>query len=616
MEIKLTPNALIVLKQRGYLVKRGDKFESPEEMFRRAARIVAAPDLRYRASVEEVSRTEERFFEMMASFKFLAGTVLLNAGRPQRMFSACFVLPVDDSLGSIFETMKNAALVSRMGGGLGISFSRLRSRGSLVKSTGGASSGPVSYLGLYNQMGQVINEACSRRVAMLATLRVDHPDVIEFITAKKQSEALTNFNLSVSITNEFIKTLKRGGKYKLIDPHTQQVVKEVYARETWELIAQTAWKSADPGLLFIDTINEANPTPHLGEIESTNVCGENPLLPYESCNLGNINLAKVVKSNQGKSAIDWEELAGLVRDGVHFLDNVIDVCEYPLVEIDRMSRKTRKVGVGVMGWADLLIKLGVPYNSDKAIKLGEKLARFIQEEARQASVELGKKRGSFPAFAGSCWEGKFPAMRNATVNSVAPTGTISIIANCSSGIEPIFALAYLRKNLLDLGTTEMVEVNIAFEQVARQQGFYSEELIKAIRERGNVQDLKGIPEKVKKVFVTAHDVSWQWHVKMQAGWQKYVDLAVSKTINLPSSAAPEDVADAFLMAYETGCKGVTVYRDRSKGEQVLNISKSEKNSGQGDEVSSSELCPECSGRLEIKEGCRTCPNCSYSYCLS
>lgn len=608
MEVELTPNALTVLRQRGYLVKRGDKFEPPEEMFRRAARIIAAPDLHYGVSVKEVSQTEERFFDMMASLEFLAGAVLLNSGRPRRMFSACFVLPMDDSLESIFETMRNAALVSRMGGGLGLSLGRLRSRGSLVKSTGGVSSGPVSYLGLYDHMGQVINEACSRRVAMLATLRVDHPDIVEFITAKKRPGALTNFNLSVSITHKFMKTLEKGEKYELIDPHTHQAVEEVYASKIWELIAQTAWRSADPGLLFIDTINEANPTPHLGEIESTNVCGENPLLPYESCNLGNVNLVKVIKSNQQKVELDWEKLAMLVRDGVHFLDNVIDVCEYPLPEIAWMSKKTRKIGVGVMGWADLLIRLGIPYDSKQAVKLGEKVARFIQEEARQASVELGKMRGSFPAFTGSWWEGKFPAMRNATVNSVAPTGTISIIANCSSGIEPIFGLTYLRKNLLDIGRTAMVEVNTAFEEVARQQGFYSEGLMKMARDKGGIQDLSQVPKGVKKVFLTAHDISWEGHVGMQAVWQKYVDLAVSKTINMPQSATPEDVAKAFLMAYKTGCKGVTVYRDQSKEEQVLNISGLEENPSQRGKARLEETCPECSIHLEIKEGCQACPD--------
>jgi ribonucleoside-diphosphate reductase alpha chain len=600
MSAKLTKNALTVLQKRGYLARRNGEFESPEDMFRRAALTIAAPDLRYGTPVKEVHRLEERFFEMMSSLEFLAGAVLMNAGRRHKMLSACFVLPIEDSLESIFKTMRDAALVSRMGGGLGMSFSRLRPRHSLVASTGGVSSGPVSYLRLFDHMGEVINEGCSRRVAMLAALRIDHPDIMEFISSKTQADALRNFNISVAVTDDFMKALKKKETYPLIDPHTRRVTGEVAAEDVWRQIAEMAWKSADPGLLFVDRMNAANPIPHLGKIESTNVCGEQPLLPYESCNLGNINLAKFSKQIGKKVEIDWQKLRRFVRDGVHFLDNVIDVCEYPIPEIERVSKTTRKIGLGVMGWADLLVALGISYASEEAVKLAEKVSKFIQEEAREASVELGEKRGSFPGFAGSRWENEYPAMRNSTVNTVAPTGTISILANCSSSVEPIFALAYVRKNLLDLEKTAMYEMNPAFEKTAKKRGFYSRELMEKISREGSVQRLDSVPEDVKKIFVTAHDISWEWHVKMQAAWQRYVDSGVSKTINMPHTATAEDVASAFLLAYETGCKGITVYRDKSKDKQVLNIAA----------PAESEAYPHDAGTSAEKGGERFCPECA------
>lgn len=612
--VPLTLNALTVLKTRGYLIKDRNKFESPEDMFRRAAHVIASADMNYIASDRKVHQTEERFFEMMSSLEFLSGGVLLNSARAKKVFSACFVLPMEDSLEGIFETMRNAALVSRMGFGLGISFSNLRSRGSLVASTRGVSSGPVSYLGLFNHMGQVINEGCARRVAMLAALKIDHPDIFEFITSKERSESLTNFNLSVAVTDAFMEALKNNGEYSLIDPHTKETIRTERAQEVWRLIAQYAWQTADPGLLFIDRINETNPISHLGQIETTNACGEQPLLPYESCNLGNINLGKVIKVAKGKPELDWEKLKGLIQDGVHFLDNLIDVCEYPLPEIDKMSKMTRKIGLGVMGWADLLSGLGIAYDTEEAIKLAEKVAQFIQREARAASVELGKKRGSFPGFAGSQWEKDYPAMRNSTVNTVAPTGTVSILANCSSGIEPIFALSYIRKNLLDLDRTELIETNPAFEKVAKEKGFYSEKLVEKLSRLGAVQEINEVPDEIKRIFVTAHDVSWEWHVKMQAAWQKYVDSGVSKTINLPFEASPEDVAEAYLMAYETGCKGITVYRDRSKEKQVLNVGEHQEKGQPMPDQPEAECCPECGGPLEMKDGCLLCPGCSFSLC--
>lgn len=612
----LTSNALTVLKKRGYLLSQSKSWERPEAMFHRVAHVVASPDLFYGVSDQEVHRTEERFFRMMASLEFLAGAVLLNAGRRNRMLAACFVLPINDSLESIFETMKNAALVSRMGGGLGISFSKLRSRGSGISSTGGVSSGPVSYIELFNHMGQVINEGCSRRVAMLAALGVNHPDIIEFITSKDRSGALANFNISVVITDQFMKACKKDAQYNLIDPHSQLTVRTVKARQIWDLIAKMAWKTADPGLLFIDRINRDNPVAHLGQIESTNVCGEQPLLPFESCNLGNINLAKVVKKTGTGPEVDWPKLGGLVKDGTHFLDNVIDICEYPLPEIAKMARMTRKIGLGVMGWADLLLELGIPYHSLKALQLAEKIAQFIQDSARAASADLGRIRGSFPAFAGSRWEKTHQAMRNSTVNTVAPTGTISILANCSSGIEPVFAFSYIRRNLLDLAKTEMLEINPIFENVARKSGFYSQELMHRVSRLGSLQEIKEIPGEVKKVFVTAHDISWEWHVRMQAAWQKYTDSGVSKTINLPHRAGPDEVAQAFELAFATGCKGITVYRDRSKEKQVLNIGTPQPADNSLTEATKIDVCPECRYQMEFRDDCAVCPNCAYSYCLS
>ncbi len=614
MSIDLSNNALTVLKKRGYLIRKGeDEYETPEEMFRRVAMAVAAPDLRYGATVEDVRKTEEQFYEMMASLDFLAGAVLMNAGRRNKMLSACFVLPLEDSLEGIFKTMRDAALVSRMGGGLGMPFSHLRSRGATVLSTGGAASGPVSYLRLFDHMGDVINEGCSRRVAMLAALKVDHPDIEEFITSKVEDGALKNFNISVAITDNFMEVLEKDGTYPLVDPHTRQVVAEMPAKKIWEMIAHYAHQTADPGLLFIDKMNATNPVPHLGSIESTNVCGEQPLMPYESCNLGNINLSKVVKKDG--SDLDWPKLKNLVHDGIHYLDNVIDVCEYPIPEIGEMSRTTRKIGLGVMGWADMLVALGISYQTQEAVDLGGKLSKFIQDEARQASVILGEKRGSFPGFVGSKWETQYPAMRNSTVNTVSPTGTTSIIANCSSSIEPIFALAYVRKNLLDLDKTTMYEVNQEFERIAKERGFYSKELMQKIGEKGGVQHLDEVPDDVKEIFVIAHDVPWEWHIRMQAAWQKHVDSAVSKTINMPSDVIPEDVANAFKMAFDTGCKGITIYRDKSKSKQVLNIAGSQEKTDNQDEGAASNGCPECGAEMQMQDGCKTCPECSYSYCL-
>jgi len=639
MKNNLSENAIMVLQKRGYLQKKKDgSFESAEEMFRRVAKNIASADKKYGVTNGELKKVEERFYEMMANMEFLSGTVLRNAGREFQQLSACFVLPLEDSLESIFKSLYDTAMIVRSGGGVGIPLSNLRARGTTIKSTAGVSSGPVSYLKLFDHTAEVINESCARRVAMMAVMRVDHPDVEEFIMAKDRVGEIMNFNVSVGITDSFMKAYKEGKDFNLIDPHTKQTVKTVNAKSLFEMISYQAWKVGDPGLVFLDKMNKENPNPQLGNYETTNPCGEQPLLPYESCNLGNINLSKIVVSKEEKRVIDWEKLGALVRDGVHFLDNVIDMCQYPIPEIDKMARTTRKIGLGVMGLADMLIDLGVAYNSKEGLETGEKLAKFIQKTARVASEELGERRGSYPSFFKSRLKKKYKAMRNACVNTVAPTGTISIFANCSSGIEPLFALSYVRKNILDIGKTPLFEVNPVFMREAKAKGFYSEKLMEEINRDGGVREVKGVPESVRSVFVISHEIDTNWHIKMQSAWQKYTDAAVSKTINLPNSATAEDVRNSYVSAYETGCKGVTVYRDGSRGDnQVLSVGYAlkdgEKNvtESRGEKVTitatkdftedeSSVLsgkdgkCPECGGMMEFREGCVVCPGCAYSYC--
>ncbi len=460
---------------------------------------------------------------------------------------------------------------------------------------------------------------------MMAVMSVHHPDILDFIFAKGVEDEVSNFNISVGATTAFMKAAAAGKDYELKSPESGEVVKKISARRVLDMITFQAWKTADPGMVFLDEMNEKSPVNHLGLIETTNPCGEQPLLPYESCNLGSINLAKVVKAGKNKKAeIDWQKLEDLIRVGVRFLDNVIDACNYPLPEIAAMTHRTRKIGLGVMGFADMLLMLNLPYASNEGLKLGAKLSKFLQTIARDESKKLAEIRGSFPGFSGSLWDKQgFKAMRNSTVNTVAPTGTISIIANCSSGIEPLFALSYVRKNILDVSSTELIEVNDLFEQTAKTAGFYSKELMREISETGGINGWKGVPKKVKDVFAVSHEIDWSWHVKMQAAWQEYIDAAVSKTINLPHSATPDDVREAYLLAYNTGCKGITVYRDGSKLRQVLNAgtlkTASEpivdtKRKWVGVEQFDSELCPECGGSLIFKEGCATCLACGYSRC--
>lgn len=575
--IRLTENARRVLEKR-YLAKdsQGRVVETPEDMFRRVARHVAQAELIYDPEAD-VAHMEEEFYQLMTNLEFLPNSpTLMNAGRELGQLSACFVLPVEDSMESIFDAVKYTALIHKSGGGTGFSFSRLRPEKDRVGSTGGVASGPVSFMRAFDAATDVIKQGGMRRGANMAILNVDHPDIEKFITAKEDTEALTNFNLSVAITAKFMKAVEEGADYELINPHTGEAVGNLNAKEVFDKIVDMAWRTGDPGIVFIDRINEHNPTPKLGRIESTNPCGEQPLLPFESCNLGSINLSRMLRERDGAFEIDNQKLADTVRVVVRFLDNVIDVNQFPLPQIAESTQATRKIGLGVMGFADMLIKQGIAYDSEKALEVAEYTMACISKEATEASKELAKERNVFPAFPGSVYdkpkEDGGIKVRNATRTTIAPTGTLSIIAGCSSGIEPLFALSYMR-HILD--GEQLVEVNPYFEEVARREGFYSTELMRKLAEGAKLHDVEGVPGWVKKVFVTAHDITPEGHVKMQAAFQKSTHNAVSKTVNFPHHATREDVARVYRLAYQEGVKGVTIYRDRSRESQVLTIAQRE-----------------------------------------
>jgi ribonucleoside-diphosphate reductase alpha chain len=562
---KISKNALAILQNR-YLLQntKGQIIESPMQLFRRVAHAIVSVESKYH---NDPTQIEEEFFQILSNLEFLPNTpTLMNAGTRLGQLSACFVLPVEDSLEGIFEALKWTAIIHQSGGGTGFDFSNLRPQGEPATSIGVAASGPIKFMTIFDKTTDVIKQGRMRRGANMGILRIDHPDILEFITSKSQKNFLNNFNISVAVTDQFMDAVSKNKEFFLINPRNKKVVKKLDANKVFNLITEQAWKTGDPGLIFLDQINRENPTPAVGKITATNPCSEQPLLPWESCNLGSINLSKIISNKK----IDWQKLQKLVHLGVRFLDDVIDANNYPNNKISKMTHSNRKIGLGVMGFADALIKMGIPYNSKKALDLAAKIMQFIQNEAHGASRQLGKERGNFPNFKKSIWctQKKYKHMRNASVTTIAPTGTISIIAGCSSGIEPLFAISFIR-NVMD--GTKLLEVNPIFLELLQKR--IPQKLFSKIAESGSIQKFKELPKDIRKIFVTALDIDPYWHVKMQAAFQKYTDSGVSKTINLPPNSNPRQVREAFLLAHRLGCKGITVYRYGSKPNQTLRIGK-------------------------------------------
>jgi ribonucleoside-diphosphate reductase alpha chain len=570
-QIDLTENAIAVLKKR-YLKKneQGEPVEEPIEMFRRVASNIAEGEFRFKEG-EEARRlyeeSGERFLQIMLSRKFMPNSpTLMNAGRELQQLSACFVLPVEDSIDGIYNTLKHQAVIHKSGGGTGFGFSRLRPKNDLVKSTMGVSSGPVSFMAIYDASTDKIKQGGTRRGANMGILRVDHPDIEEFITCKNDNDQINNFNISVAVTDAFMEAVEEDGDFDLMNPRDGEVARTVRARELFSKIVEGAWLNGEPGVVFIDKINDDNPTPQF-PIESTNPCSEAHLPPYDSCNLGSINLERFYREDTGD--VDWDDLRETVHTAVRFLDNVIEMNNYPLEQIDEMSRGNRRIGLGVMGFADLLIKLGITYDSEEGLAFAERMMKFIDDEAWEESRSLAEERGVMPHYEGSRHEARGDRVRNATVTTIAPTGTISMIAGCSGGIEPLFAVAFMRRQ----ADMELPDVNPEFVKLAKERGFYSEALMKKVAEHGSVRDILEVPEDVRRVWVTSHDITPEWHVRMQAAFQKFTSMGISKTINLPSDATPKDVEDAYMLAYSLGCKGIAVYRDGSRDAQVLSTGK-------------------------------------------
>lgn len=661
-KLNLSENAIKVLEKR-YLKrdKDGNCTETPADMFRRVSDTIAKGDLKFGKTSEEVKILSNIFYEAITHRYFMPNSpTLMNAGRELGQLAACFVLPVEDSLEGIFETIKNTALIHQSGGGTGFSFSRLRPKNSVVKSTMGVSSGPVSFMEVFNAATEAVKQGGTRRGANMGILRVDHPDIVEFINCKSDNNKLNNFNISVALTDKFMEAYLKGEDYDLVNPQNNEVVGRMSAKAVFDLIVDCAWRNGEPGIVFIDKMNADNPTPLIGAIEATNPCGEVPLLPYEACNLGSINLGLMMKKENGTWVVDWELLGKTVRTAMRFLDNVIEVNKYPLLQISEMVQNNRKIGLGVMGWADMLMKAGVSYSSEEGIKLAGQVMEFIDYVSKTESIELAKERGRFNNFKGSIYDqsnylyNKFKGksagkitddmwlkldediqkygLRNATTTCIAPTGTISMIASASGGIEPLFGLVFSR---LILDGTEMLEVNPIFKEYMISHNLYSEELMSKIAKDGSISHVDGVPDEVKRIFVTAHDVSPYWHVKMQAAFQLHVDNAVSKTVNFVESATREDIKDVYILAYKNNLKGITVYRNNSrqfqpmnldtkKKEPTIEIKPVEKEPGPKVDEKREEYnptgeiktikCPECGNEIKMAEGCFICLNCGYSGC--
>lgn len=663
-QINLSENAIKVLEKR-YLKRdtQGNCIEKPADMFRRVADTVAKGDLKYGATKDDVKKLSDRFYDTITNCQFMPNSpTLMNAGRELGQLAACFVLPIEDSLEGIFETIKNTALIHQSGGGTGFSFSRLRPKNDVVHSTMGISSGPVSFMEVFNAATEAVKQGGTRRGANMGILRVDHPDILEFIDCKADNNKLNNFNISVAITDKFMEAYFNNKDYDLVNPHTKKTTGKLNAKFVFDKIVDSAWRNGEPGIVFIDTMNYDNPTPQIGAIESTNPCGEVPLLPYEACNLGSINLNKMVKeNNDGTCSVDWDLLAKTTRTAIRFLDNIITINKYPLPQIAEMVNNNRKIGLGIMGWADMLMKIGISYASEQGTKLASQIIEFIDYESKCESIELSKERGRFANFKGSIYDsehylynkykdksaGKISdeqwkeldnkikkfGIRNATTTCIAPTGTISMIAGASGGIEPLFGLVFSR---LILDNTEMLEINPIFKNYMIKHNLYSEELMKKIAIDGSIAHINNIPENVKKIFVTAHDVTPYWHVKMQAAFQLHTDNAVSKTVNFVESATRDDIKETYILAYKSHLKGITVYRNNSRTFQPMNLKKEEKKSEEiiKEKIKTPEktiqtekneeynpsgevktiICPECGNKIEMAEGCYICLNCGYSGC--
>ena len=658
-KLNLSENAIKVLERR-YLKrdKDGNCTEKPSDMFKRVSLAIAEGDLKFGKSQADVEKLAQKFYETITNCYFMPNSpTLMNAGRELGQLAACFVLPVEDSLEGIFETVKNTALIHKSGGGTGFSFSKLRPKNSVVRSTMGVSSGPVSFMEVFNAATEAVKQGGTRRGANMGILRVDHPDILDFINCKSDNNKLNNFNISVAITDKFMEALKNGTDYDLVNPQNNQVVARMDAKKVFDLIVDGAWRNGEPGIIFIDKMNADNPTPLVGQIESTNPCGEVPLLSYEACNLGSINLGRMVVESANGPIIDWKLLAETTRTAIRFLDNVIAVNNYPLPQISEMVQNNRKIGLGVMGWADMLMKMGLSYSSEEGTKLASQVMEFIDYESKCESIELSKERGSFNNFKGSIYDGKNflynkykgksagkvsdeqwkeldaqiekYGIRNATTTCIAPTGTISMIASASGGVEPLFGLVFSR---LIMDGTEMLEINPIFKDYAVKHGFYSEDLMKEIAKTGSVAHVDKVPADAKKIFVTAHDVSPYWHVKMQAAFQLHTDNAVSKTVNFEEHATRADIEEAYILAYDNNLKGITVYRNNSRQFQPMNLD-SKKSEAQIEAEKSMKTvsepvkeeynptgeiktvkCPECGNEIQMAEGCFICLKCGYSGC--